>query len=79
MPDRSFLRKRAQDYINRNRYNYDELIPDGAKSLFAFPKGFLINLRLAPGALKTLRLRRIKQLRSLLFRSPKVYEQKTFE
>ncbi len=54
-------------------------IPD---SLFAFPKGFLINLRLAPGAFKTLRLRRIRQLKALIFsrhgRGTKVYEQKTF-
>jgi len=40
-------------------------VPD---SLFAFPKCFLINLRLAPGAFKTLRLRRIKQLKALIFR-----------
>ncbi len=48
-------------------------------SLFAFPKGFLINLTLAPGALKTLRRSRIRQLKSSLFHSPKIYEQKTFE
>jgi len=40
-------------------------VPD---PLFSFPNCFLINLRLAPGAFKTLRLRRIKQLKALIFR-----------
>jgi hypothetical protein len=38
---------------------------------------FLTNLGLAPGDSKTLRLRRIKQLESLVFRFAKIHEQKT--
>ncbi len=48
-----------------NIYSLITQIPD---SLFAFPKGFLINLRLAPGAFKTLRLRRIRHLKALILR-----------
>jgi hypothetical protein len=51
--------------------------PSSCAKLSLWLKGLLINLRLASGDVKTLRLRRINQLTLHVFRFANIYWQKT--